>query len=68
MDTNAIANFLFLLREPLDFLSYLAEGKKKKNLKKEKKRKEKKRKYEENMCNEVKSKEQKMSVNSEREN
>ena len=57
MDTNAIANFLFLLREPLDFLSYLAEGKKKKNLKKEKKRKEKKRKYEENMCNEVKSKE-----------
>ena len=40
MDTNAIANFLFLLREPLDFLIYLAEGKKKKNLKK--KRKEKK--------------------------
>ena len=40
MDTNAIANFLFLLREPLDFLIYLAEGKKKKILKK--KRKEKK--------------------------
>ena len=52
MDTNAIANFLFLLREPLDFLIYLAEGKKKKNLKKEKKRK-----YEENMIQKLKKRE-----------
>ena len=55
MDTNAIANFLFLLREPLDFLIYLAEGKKKKNFKKEKKRKE--RKYEENMIQKLKKRE-----------
>ena len=51
MDTNAIANFPFLLREPLDFLIYLAEGKKKKL------KKAKKRKYEENMIQKLKKRE-----------